>query len=153
MRLLACVQLQKFREEFQLMDTSHTGRLCRRDFIAALDNAAQDREVDLRAVFDIIAVERRYHHVQSSKHQQSKGQDFSVSDLSYHEYVAAAMHGRVTVSEARLLLVCSYLDPEHRGAISIASLQSALGEEVPEEELHAMLAAADFDRDGLITKE
>lgn len=150
-----CAQLQKFREEFQLMDTSHTGRLCRRDFIAALDNAAQDREVDLRAVFDIIAVERRYHHLQqqSSKHAHQKAQDFSVSDLSYHEYVAAAMHGRVTVSEARLLLVCSYLDPEHRGAISVASLQSALGEEVPEEELHAMLAAADFDRDGLITKE
>lgn len=131
-------ELQKFREEFQSMDQGHTGRMCRKDFLAGLAEAAAEREVDLKAVFDVVAIERRYSRA---------------SDLSYHEYVAAAMHGRVVVTEARVLLVCSYLDPEHRGAISAASLRSALGEEVPEAELQQMIAGADSDRDGLVTKE
>lgn len=131
-------ELQKFREEFQSMDVSHTGRLCRKDFLTGLAQAAADREVDLKAVFDIVSVERRYGRA---------------SDLSYHEYVAAAMHGRVAITEARVLLVCSYLDPDHRGAISTMSLRSALGEDVPETELQQLISTADSDRDGLVTKE
>jgi calcium-dependent protein kinase len=131
-------ELQKFREEFQSMDSSHTGRLCRKDFLAGLSGSASEREVDLKAVFDIVSVERRYGRA---------------SDLSYHEYVAAAMHGRVAVNEARVLLVCSYLDPEHRGAISVQSLRSALGEDVPDADLQQLIAIADTDRDGLVTKE
>lgn len=33
------------------------------------------------------------------------------NELTYHEYVAAVMYGRVVVSDSRLTLICSYLDP------------------------------------------
>jgi len=132
---LGSLELQKFREEFSALDCSGTGGLCRRDFLMAFSSVA-DSET-LKTLFDTLAVSRRHGHA---------------NDLTYHEYIAAAMHGRVIIHEARLSLIISYLDPEHKGVITVHSVRSALGDEVPLAEIEAIVRAADFDGDGAVSK-
>lgn len=131
---LGSLELQKFREEFTALDSSGTGGISRRDFLAGFSSVA-DAET-LKVLFDSLAVSRRHGHA---------------NDLTYHEYIAAAMHGRVIIHEARLSLIISYLDPDHKGAVTVQSVRSALGEEVPLGEIEAIVRAADFDGDGAVS--
>ena len=93
--------------------------------------------IDLKQIFDAISVDRKF----------GNGQD-----LTYHEYVAAVMFNRVVVTENRLGLVFTYLDPDNVGYITSQILRNALGEEIPEFELRNMIASADSDNDGVVTK-
>ena len=72
--------------------------------------------------------------------------------LSYHEYVAAVMHDRIDVKEARLDLVFSFLDPENTGSISEDSIRSALGEDITQAELRTMIDAGDRSGNNLVSK-
>jgi hypothetical protein len=65
---------------------------------------AVQQSLDLKALFDAISVERKYGVSQ---------------EMSYHEYVAAAMFHRVTVNDNRLGLMFSYIDV---GACSFTQL-------------------------------
>lgn len=66
--------------------------------------AAVQYNIDVKVVYESISVTRKYGHG---------------TDLTYHEYVAAAMHKRVTVSENRLMLLFSYLDPGNQHPLSL----------------------------------
>mmetsp|Transcript_17482 Transcript_17482/g.29295 ORF Transcript_17482/g.29295 Transcript_17482/m.29295 type:complete len:685 (-) Transcript_17482:255-2309(-) len=131
---LGSMEVQQFREEFQVIDCSHTGRLSRKDFIKAFSNCDAG---DLRALFEAVSVERAHGHGQ---------------DISYHEYVAAVMHDRVDVKSARMDLVFSFLDPDNEGSISAEGIRSALGEDISEDELREMIQAGDKDGDSRVSK-
>jgi hypothetical protein len=70
----------------------------KKDFVTAFANseAAIQHNLDMKIVYETISITRKYGHG---------------TDLTYHEYIASAMHKRVTVSENRLMLLFSYLDP------------------------------------------
>lgn len=51
--------------------------------------------MDLNSVFKTVSMEARY----------GRG-----NDLTYHEYIAAAMHNRVEIHDNRLSLIFTYLD-------------------------------------------
>eukprot|EP00981_Chlorochromonas_danica_P005830 scaffold1193_cov159-Ochromonas_danica.AAC.8 len=132
---LGPLELQQFREEFQAIDRSYTGAISRRDFLAAFSSA--DHNIDLKSLFETLSVVRSLGHSQG---------------LTYHEYVAACMRGRVRVTESRLSLIFTYLDPENKGHLSAAGLQSALGEEVPVRQIEEMIDVCDSDGDRALTK-
>jgi Ca2+-binding EF-hand superfamily protein len=118
------------------LDRASLGAVSRKDFLAAFCSSEPtlSNALDLHALFDSLCV------------NASRG-------LSYHEFVAATMHGsRVRVSEARLSLVFSYLDADAKGYLSTAGLQSALGEDVSMLDLQDMIAAADDDGDQVVSK-
>lgn len=132
-------EIQQFREEFRIIDTSNTGRISLKDFIGAFNSCDEimSSNLKLKDLFEAISIERKY----------GLG-----SDLTYHEYVAAAMYGRVVITESRITLIFSYLDPDNKGHISMQNLYNALGEDIPTEELETMIAAADSDNDQLVSK-
>eukprot|EP01031_Cornospumella_fuschlensis_P042951 gene42951-52486_t len=131
---LGPTDLQQFREEFTRMDKTFLGSLSRRDFLAAFSGVEQllPPPLTLRALFD----------------QLTNGNAY----LTYHEYVAGAMHNRVHVTEARLSLVFSYLDPENKGVLTLSGVQSALGEEVSARAVEEMLESCGGGRDRAVTK-
>lgn len=112
------------RDEFQALDRSNIGYITKKDFTAALGTSEG-------YLYDSIC----------------RG-----TGITYHEYIAAVLHGRVRVSEARLSLVFGYLDPEGRGVLSAVGLASALGDEVSGRQIEEMIESADSDRDQLVTK-
>lgn len=129
---------QQFRDEFRYIDASNTGEVSRKDFYYVFGKceAAIQYNLDAYQIYDTISLSRKY----------GKGKD-----LTFHEYVAAAMHSRVKVTEKRLMLLYSYLDPEQKGQISAQSLRSVLGDDLPLAEAEAMIAAADHDRDLMVS--
>eukprot|EP00598_Pedospumella_elongata_P002477 CAMPEP_0184981204 /NCGR_PEP_ID=MMETSP1098-20130426/11028_1 /TAXON_ID=89044 /ORGANISM="Spumella elongata, Strain CCAP 955/1" /LENGTH=628 /DNA_ID=CAMNT_0027504749 /DNA_START=246 /DNA_END=2132 /DNA_ORIENTATION=- len=137
---LGSLQVQQFREEFQTIDTSHLGRISHRDFVRTFSNCDPHLlgKWDLKDLFESVSLERAHGHNQN---------------MSYHEYVAAVMHDRVDIKSSRLDLVFSFLDPDNTGVISAESIRSALGEDLSEEELRAMILAGDLDGDSLVSKK
>jgi hypothetical protein len=75
------------------------------------------------------------------------------SDLTYHEYIAAAMHSRVDVNENRLNLIFSYLDSENKGHITVTNIRNVLGEDIPLPELESMIDAGDSGGNRHVTKK
>lgn len=62
------------------------------------------------------------------------------------------MYQRTDVSDSRLTLIYTYLDVEKKGYVSVASIANAMGSDLTEKELEAMVADADSDKDGHLTK-
>jgi len=135
---LGTIKVQQFREEFQVLDTSHTGRLGRKDFFKSFHGCDGADEAELQKLFDAVSVERAHGHG---------------DEISYHEYVAAVMYDRVDVKSSRLDLVFSFLDPEGEGHISAEGIRSALGEDISAEELQVMIQAGDKDGDSKVSKK
>merc|ERR1719231_2256827 len=95
-------ELQRFREEFQIIDRHILGSVSFSDFnraFASTDTLSGSTH-DLKSIFLAVS--------QGSK------------CISYHSYIAASMHNRLseTPSTTRLSLIFSYLDQEDKGKIN-----------------------------------
>ncbi len=99
---------------------------------------ALQQNLDLKSIYDAISVERNYG---------------SAQDLTYHEYVASAMFGRVVVTENRLTCMFSYIDTNNDGRFDARDLQIAMGGDVPIADVQVMIRHADGDGDGVVTKK
>lgn len=106
-------ELQRFREEFQIIDRHHVGTISYSDFSHSFATSDALRGTDVKIVFEALAQSAR--------------------TVTYHSYIAASMHNRLTVEpdENRLSLIFSYLDAEDKGHISSASMRRHLGDDVP----------------------
>lgn len=133
------VELQQFREEFQAIDKSNTGSVSMTDFLTAFYPLQSNfsLQVDLKSIFQSICVER------------SCGRG---KDMTYHEYIAAAMHNRVTVNRDRIELVFSYLDMEKKGFLSATAIRNFLGEDLSPVELENMISTITNNKSKIVTK-
>lgn len=136
---LGAVDLQQFREEFQTIDRSNYGFISKRDFLSALSTSelVHNGSVDLTSVFKTISMEARY----------GRG-----THLTYHEYIAAAMHSRVEIHDNRLSLIFTYLDAENKGIVNGTNIRNILGEDIPQRELEMMVQCGDSSGNQQITK-
>jgi calcium-dependent protein kinase len=126
---LSSADLQQFRDEFQRIDKSNSGVVSLKDFMVFFDHVDPEvrKRFDGRRVFNQLRVESSF-----------DGGDTNTV-VSYHEYIAAAMHNRVLVDSARLSMIFDYLDTENSASITGDSINSALGDELATEELTKMV--------------
>lgn len=136
---LGAGELQQFREEFQAIDRSHLGLITYRDFAAAFSNCDPSimGHLDLRTIFNALSVD------------QGAG---NRKELTYHEFVAAAMHKRVDVNEARVGLMFQYMDAESKGYLNAAIIRNSMGEDLSLQEVESMISVSDSNNDKMVSK-
>ena len=79
-------------------------------------------------------------------------QDLSGSGkLRYTEFVAATIEAHGPISEARLAEAFDRLDCDDSGFITAKNLIDILGDDVPTEEIHAIIAEADLTKDKTVS--
>jgi len=115
-----CLQLQKFREEFRLIDRNYTGKITKSDFVRAfsMDNINLGKWSP-KDLFDSI----------SSIYGRP------LPHIGYHQYIAAAMVGRIPIAESRLDMIYSFLDVNKVGTLTFENLSNALGYEVSQQNI------------------
>jgi vacuolar-type H+-ATPase catalytic subunit A/Vma1 len=84
-------------------------------------------EVDLSIAYSAISIDRSHGHAE---------------EMSYHEYIAAAMCKRVEIDETRVQAVFDMLDGDRTGSITASSIRGAIGNDIPEHVLAAMIGCA-----------
>eukprot|EP00597_Dinobryon_sp_UTEXLB2267_P002858 CAMPEP_0170076906 /NCGR_PEP_ID=MMETSP0019_2-20121128/13831_1 /TAXON_ID=98059 /ORGANISM="Dinobryon sp., Strain UTEXLB2267" /LENGTH=706 /DNA_ID=CAMNT_0010288919 /DNA_START=132 /DNA_END=2249 /DNA_ORIENTATION=+ len=120
-------ELNQFREEFQAIDRTGTGSISMSDFLisfAASDTPSM-RGMDLKTIFNAISFERQCGHGKN---------------MTYHEYMTAAMHNRVDVEDNRIHLIFSYMAAEHREQLTPSNIRQFLGDDHSVAEYDAMVA-------------
>jgi len=55
--------------------------------------------------------------------------------IGYHQYIAAAMVGRIPIAESRLDMIYSFLDVNKVGTLTFENLSNALGYEVSQQNI------------------
>ena len=105
-----------YREEFLLIDTKRIGMVSLADFWNVLNIApsSQMGSVDLYQIYDELAV--------SYLHGHSR-------DLTYSEYLSAAMCDRFAVNDVLVGVVFNFLDSESTGILTTSSLRKRLGDD------------------------
>lgn len=126
---LSSADLQQFRDEFQAIDKSNSGTINLKDFLSFFEHVDPSirKSFDARKLFNALRVESNFDGGETN------------SLVSYHEYIAAAMHNRVYIDTARLGMIFDFLDPERTARISAESINSALGDELPRDAITKMV--------------
>jgi calcium-dependent protein kinase len=71
-------------------------------------------------------------------------------DISYSDFLAAALIKRVCIEESQLLMAFALLDQENAGYLSFEAVRNAIGNYMTEDEVKEMINALDKDGDGRI---
>lgn len=126
---LPCEMVVELRDEYTRIDTDCNGSISYPEFTHALGGARQVQagEVDLSIAYSAISIDRSHGHAE---------------EMSYHEYIAAAMCKRLEIDDTRIQAVFDMLDGERTGCISAASIRNAIGNDIPEHVLSAMIGCA-----------
>jgi hypothetical protein len=136
------------------MDRNHEGVLCLQDFLDALQAAQRQgfcSGVDLVGAYNALAMERARGGPQglsmgpdygSGGQQQAPVDGSSALGMTYHEFIAAAMINRVDLTEERVAQVFHALDFEKAGFLSADGVRMALGDDLPQATVEAMLSTA-----------
>jgi calcium-dependent protein kinase len=133
-------QLRDLRWEFQRIDTDNSGTISLPELTAALMpcKVVARGEVDMGAAYSALCIESSHGHG---------------TEMTYHEYIAAAMIRRVNIHETRMQQAYQMLDGDENGYIGIDAIRKSLGEDIPTEVLDVMISVGDPNGHGHVTEE
>lgn len=116
--MLAPEEIKFLREEFLRIDQQNEGIITLQGFYTSFMNAPSVLcgDIDLYTAFDNICISS------SGSRGQNEG-------MKYHDYIAAAMCGRVTIREVYVTEAFSTLDVNMSGIISAESIRKVLGDD------------------------
>jgi len=121
------------RSEFAKLDIDDTGTVTHEDFVKVLRRQGVSDD-------------------EASRMFAGMDQDQS-SEISYTEYLAAALSSKVYNDEARVREAFRRLDVDESGVITADNLASIMGESYSAERIRAMIADVDFKGEGCIDFE
>jgi len=128
--LLSADEMQKFREEFYLLDNRREGVITLASFYNSLMCAPSVLcgDVDLYAAFDAIAVSMSMGHS---------------SGITYREFVSAVMCGKIILTDERIQEAFDLLDLDKAGVITVDTLRKLLGDDLSEAEMLEIIGGGD----------
>lgn len=119
------------RKLFKKYDSRHDGSIWFEEFCEAMSGYGHSNE-ELRSIFDAM--------------------DLSGSgSIRYTEFVASTIEAHGTISEARLAEAFDRLDCDDSGYITSDNLMEILGQDVPRDEIDAIIEEADLAKDGRVS--
>mmetsp|Transcript_12390 Transcript_12390/g.27305 ORF Transcript_12390/g.27305 Transcript_12390/m.27305 type:complete len:820 (-) Transcript_12390:147-2606(-) len=125
------VQIFEIRKVFDEFDTNNTGTITLEEFKAALAQFEYSEE-DIMAIFTKIDINNS-------------------NVINYTEFLAAALETQGSIEEYRLAEAFDMLDSDDSGYISRENLRQLLGKNADERYIDALIAEADFKKDGRIS--
>jgi calcium-dependent protein kinase len=131
--------LTDLRWEFQRIDADHSGTISLPELTAALmpSKVVARGEVDMGAAYAALCIESSHGHG---------------TEMTYHEYIAAAMCRRIDIDETRMRLAYQTLDGDEQGYIGVDAIRKSLGDDIPTEVLDAMISVGDPNGQGFVSE-
>lgn len=124
-------EISALEAQFRLIDTEGHGTILLNELTAVLQKYLQVPANEAEALFNRLD--------QTGDHE-----------ISYSEFLAAAMQWRLLQQESALREVFSRFDADHNGVITAQDLHQVLGDQYTGEEVEHIVEAADFKHNGQI---